>query len=75
MLKKIKVIVFNVFVVVLLALACFFTITALQIDRLNLNPLFALICFVLALLLISIRLLIEYLLKDPKKANVAVNYW
>lgn len=72
MFKKIKFSVFNVFVAVLLAMTSFFTINALRIDRLNLNPLFALVCFVLAFLLISIRLLIEYLSKDIKKANIAV---
>lgn len=71
MFKKAKFTVFNVFIALLLAGATFFTIGALRADRLNLNPLFALICFVLAFGLFSIRLLIRYFFKDLKKASIA----
>lgn len=71
MLKKVKFTVFNVFIALLLAGATFFTIGALRTDRLNLNPLFAVICFVLAFGLFSIRLLIRFFFKDLKKASIA----
>lgn len=71
MFKKVRFTVFNVFLTLLLAGATFFTIGALRTDGLNLNPLFALICFVLAFGLFSIRLLIRFFLKDLKKKSIA----
>ncbi len=68
---KIKFTVYNLFLVLLLVGGTYFTIGALRADKLNLNPLFAAVCFVLALLLFSIRLLIRISLKDLKKVKIA----
>lgn len=71
MFKKIEFTLFNIFIALLLAIALFYTIVGLRADRLNLAPLFALICFVLAFGLFGIRFLIRYFFKDLNKAKTA----
>ena len=49
----------------------YFTIGALSNERLNLNPLFALVCFVLAFGIFSLRAIASFFLKDPKINKIA----
>lgn len=49
----------------------YFTIGTLSNDRLNLNPLFALVCFVLAFGIFSLKVIVSFFFKDPKKNKIA----
>lgn len=73
MVKKSKFTVLDCIIGLFLIGAIYFTIGALRIDRLNLNPLFALVCFVLAFGIFSLRAMAGFFLKDPKKNKIAKN--
>lgn len=55
--------------------AIYFTIIALcmDTDRLNLSPLFALVCFVLALVIFGLKAMAGFFFKEQRKLKIAKN--
>lgn len=71
MVKKPKFQLLNYLIGLFLIGSIYFTIGALKTESLNLNPLFALGCFIIAFGIFSLRLLVNFFLKDPQKINIA----